>query len=80
MLKNPNNIAKGIIHQTSIFVTGAKRVNCQKLKIIIGRVVVKADKVKTKLSLIAKKLGKKKNIFSQNFWKYKSPKTAKKLK
>lgn len=59
---------------------GAKSVNCPKLKIIIGRVVVSADIVKTKLSFIAKKLGKKKNIFVQNIWKYKSPITAKKLK
>jgi hypothetical protein len=37
---------------------------CQKLKIIIGSVVVIADRVNTKLSLIAKNFGKNLNIFA----------------
>jgi hypothetical protein len=59
ILKNPNNIANGIIHQTSILVRGANIATCQKVNNMIGNVVVKADIVKIKLSFIAKKRGKK---------------------
>lgn len=80
ILKNQNNIANGIIPPTNIFAIGARIDICQKLKIIIGRVVVIADMVKTNHSLRAKKLGIDLKMWFQKFWKYKSPKTARKLK
>jgi hypothetical protein len=44
---------------------GEKNENCQKLNKVIGKVVVSAEIVKTKLSLRAKNFGKKKNILFQ---------------
>ena len=65
--KNQNNIANGILHQTSKLAIGESIDTCQKLIIIIGRVKLKADKVRIKLSLIAMNFGKNPNIFSKNF-------------
>jgi hypothetical protein len=52
---------------TAILAIGAKRETCQKLKIIIGRVKTRADKVKTKAVLISKKFGRNLNTFSKKF-------------
>lgn len=65
--KNQKSIAKGIDQETSKFEIGAIIDNCQKLKIIIGRVKTKAAKVIETAVLISKKFGKNEKILLKNF-------------
>ena len=64
---NHNSIAKGIVHETSMFEIGAISDSCQKLKIIIGNVKVRADKVNVNAVLISKKLVINQNNLSKYF-------------
>lgn len=65
---NQNSIAMGILQETSKFVKGAIIETCQKLKIIIGKVKTRAEKVIDTAVFISKKFGKNLKILSKNFW------------
>jgi len=60
---NHKIMAMGIVQVTAMLANGARRDTCQKLKIIIGRVKVRADSVRTNASRIANVSGRKYKIF-----------------
>jgi hypothetical protein len=62
------SIARGIVQVTAIFASGDRREICPNWNIITGREKLKALRVKTNASLIAKVLGSQENIFVNISW------------
>lgn len=65
--KNQNNIASGILHETSKFEIGEIIDNCQKENNITGKVKNIAENVIVIAFLISKKFGKNEKILLKNF-------------
>ena len=77
MLRNQNNIDKGIAGATITFERGDIIDSCPKLTNIMGMVNASALDVITRDSFMLKYSGNPENIFLKNHWEYKIQRVAK---